>query len=388
MMRVLYFMPDNPLKKNSGNKIRALAILKYFKSRGVELDFVSEYSWGEWTITDIEEFKSSTYASNTFVINRKASKKNLVFYFLFYKLPNFLHRFVLSGISSNFPDLVTLRLKRAFNNILKAKTYDYVMINYASWSGLIENNRFINNAVTILDTHDFLTAQNQSKNDIGYSFKEEIRRISLFERAFAISIEEQYIFSQFSTTPIELVPMMIERPANDAISLEEKKYDIIYVASKNPHNIDALNWFLIHVYPLLPNSLNICFIGQITAYVNDSYKNITKIRFVEDLNIYYKQAKIAICPMLSGTGIKIKVIEALSYNLPVVCNRRGIDGLINKLNNGCLVSDDPVEFAGHISTLLTNSIEYNKQASQAKDTFDASYELNTCYKKLDKIFKL
>ena len=388
MKRMLFFIPDNPLKKNSGNKVRALELLLYFKSRGFLVDFVSEQSWGEWTPDDVEEFKSSGLATSSNIFNRKGSKKNLLTYFLFHKLPNFLNQVFSGRIIENFPDLVTIRLKSKFNALLKANVYDYIFINYASWSSLIEDNKHLGKAVTILDTHDFLTAQNQDKYDIGDSFKEEIRRISLFDRAFAISIEEQYIFSQFSKTPISLIPMMLKSPSIDDIAFDNKLYDIIYVASNNPHNVKAFDWFLKEVYPLLPLNLSICVIGQITSTFNDSYSNITKISFANNLDSLYQEARIAICPMLSGTGVKIKVVEALSYGLPVVCNTRGVDGLVNKIDNGCLVSDDPKGFATHIHVLLNDPDVYNNQSDFGKQTFLSNYEISSCYNKLDKFFDI
>jgi glycosyltransferase involved in cell wall biosynthesis len=388
MKRMLFFIPDNPLKKNSGNKVRALEMLLYFKSRGFFLDFVSELSWGEWTLKDIEEFKASGLAARSYIFNRKALKKNLLTYFLVYKLPNFFNAILSGKIIENFPDLVTIRLKRQFDALLKANAYDYIFINYASWSSLIEDNKHLGKAVTILDTHDFLTAQNKDKYDIGESFKEEIRRVSLFDRAFAISVEEQYIFSQFSKTPISLIPMMIQTPSMDAIAFGSKLYDIIYVASNNPHNVKAFEWFLNEVYALLPLNLSICVIGQITSTFNDSYSNITKIPFAKNLKSFYQEARIAICPMLSGTGLKIKVVEALSYGLPVVCNTRGVDGLLNKTDNGCLVSDDPKVFSANINMLLNDANVYNRQSDFAKHTFLSSYESNSGYKKLDQFFEI
>ena len=387
MKRILFFIPDNPLKKNSGNKVRALELLLYFKSRGHKLDFVSEQCWGEWTAKDVEDFKASGLASSTQIFNRKGSKKNLITYFLFHKLPNFVSRLLSGKFRALFPDYVTIRLKRDFTNLLKANSYDFIFINYATWASLIENNQYLGNATTILDSHDFLTAQNQLRYDIGRSFKEEIRRISLFDRVFAISIEEQYIFSQFSKTPIDLVPMMIKSPAALEIRFEEMLYDIIYVASRNPHNIKAFEWFLTTVYPLLSKSIKICVVGQINESFNDSYSNIIKIPFAEELDSYYKKARIAICPMLSGTGVKIKVVEALSYGLPVVCNTRGVDGLLNKVDNGCLVSDDPAEFAAAIHSLLTDSTSYINQSKFAKRTFLSNYEQTICYRKLDLILR-
>ncbi len=379
-------MPDNPIKKNAGNKIRALSFLNYFKSRGFEVDFVSEWFWGEWNTADLNEFKESGLTTNTYVLARKASKKNLLYYFFCYKLPNFFYQRKLGIFPINFPDLVTYRLKKSFNVLLKQKQYDYIFINYASWAKLIENNPYIGNAKTILDTHDFLTAQYRKKYPIGASFQEEIRKISLFDQALAISIEEQYLFSQFCDTTVSLATMMMEKPERSNTRPSERRFDLIYVASKNPHNVAGAAWFMNEVYPLISKDIRICIIGQISSFIEMHSDNITLIPFAEELHPYYHQAKIAICPMQSGTGTKIKVIEALSFGLPVVCNIRGIDGLINKTNNGCLATDDPAEFADYIMLLLRQPEAYQEQAEYAALSFNSDYEQQACYRKLDRLF--
>ncbi|WP_316846611.1 glycosyltransferase family 4 protein [Pedobacter psychrodurus] len=385
MRRVLFFMPDNPLKKNAGNRTRALSMLSYFKSRNFEIDFVSEYFTGRWNETDIKAFEQSGLANNTYVIKKKPSKKNILYYLLFYKLPNFFYQNKAWFFPLQFPELVTLRFKRAFKKILKNNDYDYIFINYASWATLVENNPLIKKSIKIIDTHDFITAQLQKRNNIGQSFKEEIRRISLFDIALAISVEEQYIFSQFCKNKVVLAPMMLDKPEN-LHPIKEKPFDLIYVASDNIHNQKSANWFFNEVYPLLPSNIQICVIGQINEHLSIKAPNIVSVNFAEDLSTYYQNAKVALCPMLTGTGTKIKVVEALSYGLPIVCNTRGIDGLIDKTNNGCLVSDDPVEFGKNIIKLLTDESEYKKQAENASDAFSLNYEKEICYKKLDKQF--
>ncbi|TBO45159.1 glycosyltransferase [Pedobacter kyonggii] len=387
MSRVLFFMPDNPLKKNAGNRTRALSMLSYFKSRDFEIDFVSEYFTGQWNETDIKAFEQAGLANNTYVIKKKPSKKNIFYYLLFYKLPNFFYQNKAWFFPLQFPELVTLRFKRAFKKILKNNDYDYIFINYASWATLVENNRFAKNAIKVIDTHDFITAQLQKKVNIGQAFKEEIRRISLFDIALAISVEEQYIFSQFCKNKIVLAPMMLDKPQN-LHDINEKSFDLIYVASDNVHNQKAAKWFFKDVYPLLPTSVQICVIGQINEHLSIKAPNIVSVNFAEDLSIYYQNAKVSLCPMLTGTGTKIKVVEALSYGLPIVCNARGIDGLINKTDNGCLVSDDPVEFGNNIMKLLTDESEYKKQAENAFAAFSINYEKERCYKNLDTVFEI
>lgn len=388
MKKILFFMPDNPLKKNSGNKIRALSFLHYFKLRGYHVDFVSEYFWGEWTNEDLQEFHDSGLSKNTWVIPRKANKKNILSYLLCYKLPNFFFKRKWGVFPVHFPEMVTLRLQKAFNKILSLHEYDYIFVNYASWTTLIENNKYLGTAKTILDTHDFLTAQNQNKYPIGSSFQEEIRRLSLFNNVLAISIEEQYLFSQFCSSTISLAPMMIAEPELSRYSVADRKFDLIYIASKNEHNVQAANWFIKKVYPLLPKTIKICIIGQITEFIPNSHPNITLVPFAAELKSYYHQAKIAICPMLTGTGTKIKVVEALSYHLPVICNTRGVDGLVNKSNNGCMVADHPETFSSHIIRLLEHPELYKEQSLLAKQAFQLTYKQEACYKKLDQLFEL
>lgn len=378
-------MPDNPLKKNAGNRTRALSMLNYFKSRNFEIDFVSEYFTGKWNEEDIKVFHEAGLANNTYVIKKKPSKKNILFYLLFYKLPNFFYQNKALFFPLQFPELVTLRFKKAFKKILKNNDYDYIFINYASWASLVEKNYYTKKSIKIIDTHDFITAQLQEKNKIGKSFTEEIRRISLFDIALAISVEEQYIFSQFCKNRIVLAPMMLDKPENIQ-SNNTKSFDLIYVASDNIHNQKSAAWFFKNVYPLLPSSVKICVIGQINEHLHIKASNIVAVNFVENLSAYYLNAKVALCPMLTGTGTKIKVVEALSYSLPIVCNTRGIDGLINKTNNGCLVSDNPVEFKNNIMKLLTDELEYKKQAENAYAAFEINYEKEKCYKNLDTIF--
>lgn len=387
MKKVLFFMPDNPLKKIAGNRTRVLSMLSYFKSRNFEIDFVSEYFTGKWNEADIKAFEQAGLASNTYVIKKKPSKKNILYYLLFYKLPNFFYQNKAWFFPLQFPELVTLRFKRAFKKILKNNDYDYIFINYASWATLVEGNHFTKKSIKVIDTHDFITAQLQKKVNIGQAFKEEIRRISLFDIALTISVEEQYIFSQFCKNKVVLAPMMLDKPQNLHAS-NEKSFDLIYIASNNIHNQKAAKWFFKDVYPLLPTSVQICVIGQINEHLSIKAPNIVSVNFAEDLSIYYQNAKVALCPMLTGTGTKIKVVEALSYGLPIVCNTRGIDGLINKTDNGCLVSDDPVEFGNNIMKLLTDESEYKKQAENAFAAFSINYEKERCYKNLDAVFEI
>ncbi|ELY1993147.1 glycosyltransferase family 4 protein [Flavobacterium psychrophilum] len=172
---------------------------------------------------------------------------------------------------------------------------------------------------------------------------------------------------------INIPPQFKENFVTTPVS--DRKYDLIFVGSDNPFNIKAIHWFLENVYPLLPIQIKICIVGRVSNNVSD-YKNIEKHIFVEDLSSFYNQSKIAICPMLEGTGIKIKVVEALSYGLPIAGTLKSIDGFVASINNGCLVSNSPHEFSTSIQKLLTDSLYYGKIKNEGISFFNQNFSEN------------
>jgi glycosyltransferase involved in cell wall biosynthesis len=389
MKRILYFFPDNVTEQNAGNKARAMGLLKYFRHKKFKVDFVSikNEKIAEANEQTERELLLNNFADKVYLLSRKPKGSNPVSYFFKYKLWDLIYYLVTYPVRSNIPTYLTLALKKAFQNILKKSSYDYIIISYVHSADLITNKALTGAAKTIIDTHDFLTAQFKDKKgfNLGITFADEIKRLNTFNEIWAISPEEEYIFNQFCNSPVRWVPMMLDGPARAEHNVNKRKYDLIYVGNDNIHNITAINWFFEKVYSLLSPGITICVIGKINAHVPAKY-TIDRIPFAEELEAYYNNSKIALCPMLTGTGVKVKVIEAMAFGLPVVCTPRGIDGLPNKQNNGCLVSDDPVVFANQIVALLNDDLLYITQSAFAKDTFNNSFSNHATYKLLDKAF--
>ena len=378
--KILYFMPDNPTSGKAGNLTRANQMLKYLQSisQNYEIDFLSIGDWGDWDKVNKAEFLRQHPNVNLHLINRKGSKTNKLKAFFQYKLLNIIPK-LLKGTSV---DITNPFLRNKVKKFINKSNYDKVIISYASWAKIIDG--ISKGPHLIIDTHDFITAQSREKiGKIGKLFQDEIQILKKFDEIWTYSVEEEYIFEQFTDKKVTLIPVSLPLNFNEENS--GFKYDVIYVASNNPHNIAGINWFLKEVLPFLKN-VKIHIIGKICTQIGD-HENVVKHGMVDDLNDYYKNAKVAICPMLSGTGIKIKVIEALSYGIPVVTNRRGVDGLVNKKENGCLVTDDPKMFAEEITHLLEDEIFYNRVKNEGisyfKNNHDPKLEvgiMNTIFK--------
>ena len=389
MKRVLYFFPDDVAKQNAGNKTRALELLKYFKDREIQLDFATlQYEGADRGSAPetIDFVKNNGLAQNVYLLPRKPGKTNPLFYFLRYKLWDLIYYWFTFPVRSDIPTFMTLTLKSAFEKLLKDNQYDHIIISYIYYAELIANKELLKGASVFIDTHDFITAQFKYRKsfNLGITFQDEIERLDRFDEVWAISGEEQYVFGQFCKTNVRLVPLMME-PKLQPLNPPEKQYDLIYVASNNVHNQRSANWFFNEVYPLLPAGIKICMVGGINKVLGDR-PEAEQIAFADDLDALYTKAKVALCPMLTGTGVKVKVIEALAHNLPVVCTTRGVDGLSNKTMNGCLVTDNAEQFAQNIIRLLSDTKFYNEQSVMAKLAFDSGFSTQVVYRELDKVF--
>lgn len=366
--KILYFVPDCPVAGAAGNITRFRQMLNYLNNaENCEVDFVSLSDWGDWDKETIKIFQQEYPHINLILLNRKVNGNFLKKIFL-YKIPNAIPK-LLRGTSV---DITNPFLVRKFSKIINAKKYDKIIISYAVWGKLIKNIDY--KAHLILDTHDFITAQNRNKKSkMGSFFQSEIDIINLFDEIWTFSMEEKYIFEQFSDKKVVHLPIsFVHQPL---IKGKEHKYDILYVASNNPHNVKAIGWFLDKVLPLLNPKYRVHIIGRICDEIKREYPNVEKYGLVEDISTFYENAKVVICPMLTGTGVKIKVLEALSYNLPVVTNTRGVDGLSNKSENGCIIQDNEKDFAEEIERLLSDEVFYTQTQQKAYEYFSKHHKI-------------
>lgn len=77
--------------------------------------------------------------------------------------------------------------------------------------------------------------------------------------------------------------------------------------------------------------------------------------FVEDITLCYRSAQIFICPLLSGAGVKNKVLEAMSSGLPVITSSIGVEGIEHlETNRHYLLADNTHNFVKCAVSVLEN----------------------------------
>ncbi|WP_312303242.1 glycosyltransferase family 4 protein [Chryseobacterium sp.] len=365
--RILFFFPENPFSKRAGNVARSYTNLRHLKSLGLNIDLVGvdEFYRG---FDDSVESVDKNIIDDVLILKRRPVRDLSSYTYWKYKIIKLFTK----QKTENNGYFYTRYFLDTFAEFYQKKNYDYVLINYEFWTDLIRKID-LKGATTIVDTHDWITLNEYYKNkklNIGEKFNEEIQNLAFYDKVITISNEEHFIFKSFLGDKVINIPPSF--PENFETEATRKEYDLIFVGSDNPFNVDALNWFIEHVLPLLNSDIRICVIGRICKRIPD-HDSIEKFFFVDQLKEFYHKSKVAICPMLGGTGIKIKVVEALSFGIPVVGTDKAVDGFFQKTGNGCQVSDDPQKFADIVMQLISDPVLYEKQKEEAIQFFKNNF---------------
>jgi glycosyltransferase involved in cell wall biosynthesis len=102
-------------------------------------------------------------------------------------------------------------------------------------------------------------------------------------------------------------------------------------------------------------------------------KGVTFAGFVEDLEQLYEEVTAVCCPILNGSGTRIKILEAAAYEKPVVSTTLGAEGIHLKDGEEIFLRDDPKSFAEACIQLLTNKSLAVRMGQKARAVIEEKY---------------
>ena len=123
-------------------------------------------------------------------------------------------------------------------------------------------------------------------------------------------------------------------------------------------NLEALQWFFDEVVPILQQrgvEFKVLAIGQDPppAYAFANSEGLLELAgFRESIAEDMQSASVFICPILSGSGVRVKLLEAFAYGIPVVSTRLGAEGLATEDGEFCRLGSNPQQFAAAIEETL------------------------------------
>ena len=125
-------------------------------------------------------------------------------------------------------------------------------------------------------------------------------------------------------------------------------------------NVDAALWFAHEVWPEVhrrSSDARLLLVGrEPTASVRALASSSVEVSgTVSDVRPYLAQARVAVAPLRSGGGTRLKILEALDAGRPVVATSVAVDGLEDLIGEGVVVADDPRSMIDAVSDLLNDA---------------------------------
>jgi glycosyltransferase involved in cell wall biosynthesis len=170
--------------------------------------------------------------------------------------------------------------------------------------------------------------------------------------------DRRYLADTWRLQGVEVVPNTVNIPELQPITAEPTL--LLLASFQYQPNFEAANFLIEKIWPLVYQEMplaKLIIAGREPQKIRSYGKNIAGVEFtgfVEDLNALYRRSRVVCCPILSGGGTRIKMVEAAAYGKPIVATAIGAEGLSMSDGQEFLSRNSPKEFASACLELLKN----------------------------------
>jgi glycosyltransferase involved in cell wall biosynthesis len=183
---------------------------------------------------------------------------------------------------------------------------------------------------------------------------------------------------------IRAVPIGVDSgfftPRHDATVLPHPPRLVFVGNFRHPPNRDAVFYFIRDIFPrvrqAVPNAeFNIMGANSQLLELPIT-SGIHLAGYVEDLRPAYLEAAAFVAPIRLGNGMRVKLLEALSMGMAVVCSPLAASGFQVQEGEHLLLGKSPEEFATATIRLLTDEALRSRLGRNARKLIEEQYDWN------------
>lgn len=349
--RILFVYHNDFLRGGQGEHNRVIALAQTIREAGFALDVLgaehfSEFGWGNFEEENEKEHLIDILRTYDFQTGYKEDGAVARGY----------RKTREEAQDEKMQDWTRPGMRCMLEEMLEENQYTAVCVFYSYLLPLFVDLSDSCKKVYFMEDCTFLQQYSWGGEDpkitLGSLLNAELSRLKNVDEIFCISYDEKIMYEKFLGREVHFLPHLMGESVPTELKADRNyKWDAYFVGFNNPFNVEGVQWYIDEVVPLLPREFRTVIVGSVTKEVKNYPQNVDVIPFAEDLKDIYYNSRICICPMFRGTGMKIKIVEAMAHGIPVVCNERGVDGLPDKTFSGCLVTNDPEGFAHYLMKL-------------------------------------
>ena len=192
--------------------------------------------------------------------------------------------------------------------------------------------------------------------------------------------------------PIVSIPLSIKTKESIPTGNEADPLSIFYLGSFDwLPNREGIKWFLNKIWPHLSEhhpglKLYIAGRNMPPAMKKIDLKNVEITGEVENAADFMLSKSVMIVPLLSGSGIRVKIIEAMSLGKTIISTDTGAEGINYTDGENILIANTPLEFAKGITKCLEDTDFALHLGNNAKELVKSYYSREMVTEKLVKFY--
>ena len=159
-------------------------------------------------------------------------------------------------------------------------------------------------------------------------------------------------------------------------------WTMLFVGSfRHDPNRVAVDWFVRRVLPLILEKqpaarLVIAGSDPPPPHVYEGASaSLEMLGYVDDVREPLARYALFVCPILSGSGVRVKLLEAFAAGIPVVSTVVGAEGLARKDGDECALADDPARFAERVLELFESPQVAAAMARRARAEVETNWDM-------------
>jgi glycosyltransferase involved in cell wall biosynthesis len=198
---------------------------------------------------------------------------------------------------------------------------------------------------------------------------------------------------------ITAVPICVDPANQPLLPREAPTTKIIHLGTMFwPPNIEGVLWFANEVLPRIVTAVpDAAFIvagkdppHEVTALTSPASPLSAHVQvtgFVADPDPLLAGSQVFVVPLLAGGGMRVKILDAWQWGLPVVSTTIGAEGILKRPGENILLADEPQVFADAVIRVMTEPELANKLRRNGREWVEQHYDWKIVYKNLDPIYR-
>jgi glycosyltransferase involved in cell wall biosynthesis len=286
--------------------------------------------------------------------------------------------------------------------LLLHEKYDVVILESIFVGNYIETIRKFSHARIILRVHNveyliWKRLSKQTKNPVKkvvyYYLANSLKRfeLSLFKKidGYLPITDVDHIFfkAKFPNLSSKVIPFAInlsQYPYQEH-KINENNISLFHIGSMNwQPNIEGMNWFLEKIWEKIVENyveklraaslqLVIAGKGNKAAFGNRKLKNLQIFDFIENAQQFINEHDIMVVPLLSGSGMRIKIMEGLALGKPIITTSIGAEGIEITDKENIFIADTPEEMMQTIDYCINNVQKSEEIGKNARKLIENKY---------------